>query len=79
MPQGDWFELVSSPHYLAEILIYAALVMCQVFSAWWTALWCVLLSTVCTLSLSARQVHLWYKEKFEDYPINRMILVPWLY
>jgi hypothetical protein len=25
IPRGDWFELVSSPHYLAEILIYAAI------------------------------------------------------
>eukprot|EP00466_Bigelowiella_natans_P005598 jgi/Bigna1/63030/fgenesh1_kg.46_\ len=27
VPYGDWFQHVSSPHYLAEILIYAAFVI----------------------------------------------------
>ncbi|KAG6653404.1 hypothetical protein CIPAW_05G074000 [Carya illinoinensis] len=27
IPHGDWFEIVSSPHYLAEIVIYASLVV----------------------------------------------------
>ncbi|KAJ7001355.1 LOW QUALITY PROTEIN: hypothetical protein NC653_011703 [Populus alba x Populus x berolinensis] len=26
IPRGDWFEIVSSPHYLAEIVIYAGIV-----------------------------------------------------
>ncbi|KAH7517728.1 hypothetical protein FEM48_Zijuj09G0095100 [Ziziphus jujuba var. spinosa] len=27
IPHGDWFQIVSSPHYLAEIVIYAGLVV----------------------------------------------------
>ncbi|XP_021668219.2 polyprenol reductase 2 isoform X2 [Hevea brasiliensis] len=27
IPYGDWFEIVSSPHYLAEIIIYAGMVV----------------------------------------------------
>ncbi|KAL5068910.1 hypothetical protein RYX36_019797 [Vicia faba] len=27
IPHGDWFEIVSSPHYLAEIVIYASFVV----------------------------------------------------
>ncbi|CAI0392906.1 unnamed protein product, partial [Linum tenue] len=27
IPRGDWFELVSSPHYTAEMLIYAGLLI----------------------------------------------------
>ncbi|KAL0323544.1 UNVERIFIED_CONTAM: Glutamine synthetase, chloroplastic [Sesamum angustifolium] len=32
IPRGDWFEYVSSPHYLAEIVIYGGLVVASGFS-----------------------------------------------
>ncbi|XP_056158455.1 polyprenol reductase 2-like isoform X2 [Syzygium oleosum] len=38
VPHGDWFELVSCPHYLAEIVIYAGLVVASGGSdltIWW--------------------------------------------
>ena len=79
IPKGDWFEYVSSPHLFAEILIYVSMLMCFVFSNWKTPFWLVLISTICTLGLSARQVHTWYIEKFKDYPKKRKILIPWIF
>ena len=79
MPEGDWFEYVSSPHFFAEILIYVSMLMCFVFSNWKSPFWLVLISTICVLGVSARQTHVWYREKFEDYPKNRKILIPWIY
>jgi 3-oxo-5-alpha-steroid 4-dehydrogenase 3 len=35
VPHGDWFELVSSPHNLAEILMYLALT----FILWGSNTW----------------------------------------
>lgn len=75
-PDGDWFELVSCPHFLAEIVIYISLLLCLVVSDLCTCWWLVVVYVVSTLSLSARQAHLWYKEKFEDYPPHRYAIIP---
>ncbi len=79
LPRGDWFEYVSSPHYLAEILLYAGTLMLFVVESPWTPWWLVVAFTVFTLTLSARQIHVWYKEKFEDYPKSRRVLIPGVY
>lgn len=77
-PDGDWFELVSSPHFLAEILIYMAMMLCFVVTDVWTSWWLILVYLVSTLGLSARQTHTWYKQKFEDYPTHRYAMLPWI-
>ena len=76
LPKGDWFCYVSSPHYLAEILIYVSLLLFFDYSSSW---WLVVAFVVSVLSLSARQTHSWYLQKFENYPKNRNIIIPWLY
>ena len=78
-PNGDWFELVSCPHFFAEVIIYAAMLFVFVWSDLWSVWWLVLLHVVSTLGLSARQTHDWYKKKFEDYPRHRYAMIPWLY
>jgi len=79
LPQGDWFEYVSSPHYFAEVLIYASLLVIFVTTDWRTNWWLVEVFTASTLLLGARQVHLWYRQTFEDYPKHRKIIVPGIY
>jgi len=79
LPQGDWFEYVSSPHYFAEVLIYASLLVIFVATDWRTNWWLVEVFTASTLLLGARQVHLWYRLKFEDYPKHRKIIIPGIY
>ena len=77
IPHGDWFEHVSSPHYLAEILIYIALfAVMKGQSIRWIL---VLIFVVLNLTLGAQNTHLWYKEKFDNYPRNRYIILPYVY
>ena len=78
MPVGDWFRYVSCPHLFAEILIYVALLLCQLFSEPACSWWLVVGHMTGSLYLSARQMHNWYLEKFEDYPKNRTSLFPGL-
>ena len=79
LPKGDWFEYVSCPHYLAEVLIYVALLFFFVAMDWRTSWWLVVVFTTSTLLISARQVSLWYKLKFEDYPTQWKIILPGVY
>ena len=78
VPLGDWFYHVSCPHLFAEILIYLSLLACQVWFEVASTWWLVVGHVTCTLFLSARQMHSWYREKFEDYPKNRTSLFPGL-
>jgi 3-oxo-5-alpha-steroid 4-dehydrogenase 3 len=78
-PNGDWFELVSCPHFFAEILIYASVLLCCVGTVVWNCWWLVLVYVVSTLGLSARQAHVWYQRKYEDYPKHRRAMIPWLW
>ena len=78
MPVGDWFYYVSCPHLFAEILIYLSLLVCQVISEPGSCWWLVVAHVTGSLYLSARQMHRWYLDKFEDYPRNRKSLFPGL-
>lgn len=77
IPRGRGFELVSSPHYACEVLIYAALLSLQPHS---TSLRLMALFVALNLSISAARTHAWYKRKFaENYPPRRRALVPFLF
>ncbi len=77
-PDGDWFEFVSCPHFLAEILIYTAMLLCFVVTDIQSMWWLVVVYVVSTLGLSARQAHIYYLQKYEDYPRNRYAIIPWV-
>ncbi|XP_050364498.1 polyprenol reductase 2-like [Argentina anserina] len=77
IPHGDWFKFVSSPHYLAEIVIYAGLV---VASGWADlTIWLLFGFVVSNLVLAAAETHRWYLQKFKSYPRNRHAIIPFLY
>lgn len=78
LPTGDWFCYVSCPHLFAEILIYLSLLLCQVWSEAACSWWLTVVHVTSSLFLSARQMHAWYRSKFEDYPKNRTSLFPGL-
>ncbi|CAK0784124.1 hypothetical protein CVIRNUC_007327 [Coccomyxa viridis] len=77
LPEGGAFSLVSCPHYLGEIVLYAglALILCgsnisiMVVFAW----------VVANLLLAAGPTHEWYSERFPSYPRQRRALIPWVY
>ncbi|XP_073673025.1 polyprenal reductase [Garra rufa] len=76
MPSGGWFELVSCPHYLAELLIYVAMsVCCGCVSLTW---WLVVLYVLCNQALAAQLCHDYYKSKFETYPRQRKAFIPFV-
>ncbi|XP_026880262.2 polyprenol reductase [Electrophorus electricus] len=76
VPHGGWFELVSCPHYLAELLIYIALGMCCGLCSltWWLVVLCVL----CNQALAAQLCHEYYKSTFKAYPHQRKAFIPFL-
>ncbi|OMO74423.1 hypothetical protein CCACVL1_16748 [Corchorus capsularis] len=76
IPTGDWFELVSSPHYLAEIVLYAGLVIA---SGGDLTVWLLFLFVVANLGFAAAETHRWYLRKFENYPTNRFAIIPFVY
>lgn len=77
VPRGDWFEHVTSAHYLAEIVLYAGLVVAS--GGRDTVLWLLFAWVVANLTVAAQQSHAWYLEKFEDYPRARRVLLPFIY
>ncbi|XDV42030.1 hypothetical protein PO909_010782 [Leuciscus waleckii] len=76
MPCGGWFELVSCPHYLAELLIYVAMsVCCGCSSLTW---WLVILYVLYNQALAAQLCHDYYRSKFETYPRQRKAFIPFV-
>jgi 3-oxo-5-alpha-steroid 4-dehydrogenase 3 len=74
IPRGDWFEFVSSAHYLAEIGFYGGLLIAS--GANTHVMWILFVSVVANLYLLAKPTHEWYLSKFEDYPKTRHALFP---
>ncbi|XP_022135616.1 polyprenol reductase 2-like [Momordica charantia] len=77
IPHGDWFEIVSSPHYLAEIVIYAGLVVASGGED--LTIWLAFGFVVVNLAFAAVDTHRWYLRKFDDYPRNRFAIIPYIY
>uniref|UniRef100_A0A061SJL0 3-oxo-5-alpha-steroid 4-dehydrogenase 3 n=1 Tax=Tetraselmis sp. GSL018 TaxID=582737 RepID=A0A061SJL0_9CHLO len=73
LPRGGWFELVSCPHYLAEIVLYIGIVLFQGVSA---GAFLMLLWVVVNLSFTAMATHTWYRKNFIDYPRERRAIIP---
>ncbi|KAB1224562.1 hypothetical protein CJ030_MR2G028510 [Morella rubra] len=96
IPHGDWFEIVSSPHYLAEIVtlyvssllsvsrhppsapcvIYAGLVVASGGAD--LTIWLLFAFVVANLAFAAAETHRWYIRKFDNYPRNRLAIIPFL-
>lgn len=76
VPRGFLFELVSCPHYLCEILIYLSLLVVQSGSSYtW---WMVVSFVACNQVIVGLFNHLWYKDNFKDYPLERKAVLPFL-
>jgi steroid 5-alpha reductase family enzyme len=72
IPEGGFFQWVSCPNYLGEILIWCGWALATwalpalAFAVWTTA----------NLAPRAGFHHRWYKSTFSDYPANRKALIP---
>nr|KJB17675.1 hypothetical protein B456_003G010800 [Gossypium raimondii] len=77
IPHGDWFEVVSSPHYLSEMILYAGLLVASGGTDF--TIWLLLGFVVANLVFAAAETHRWYLRKFENYPRNRRAILPFVY
>lgn len=76
IPTGRFFNLITSPHYLFEILIYT-IIFCLIpqSNSW----------MYCTLWVISNQVenawltHKWYKDTFKNYPKTRKAIIPFVF
>jgi 3-oxo-5-alpha-steroid 4-dehydrogenase 1 len=72
IPLGGLFRWVSSPHYLGEIIQWTG----WAIMTWSLAGFAFALFTLCNLAPRAVSNHQWYKRQFEDYPVERRVLIP---
>jgi 3-oxo-5-alpha-steroid 4-dehydrogenase 1 len=75
IPHGSMYQWISCPNYFGEIVLWIGWAIATwslpglAFSAW----------TVANLAPRAKAHHLWYRNHFADYPVNRKALIPWLW
>ncbi|KAK9518944.1 hypothetical protein VZT92_021709 [Zoarces viviparus] len=75
-PRGGWFQLVSCPHYFAELLIYVSLSL--VFGGVSLTWWLVVLYVLFNQALAAQLCHDLYVSKYESYPRHRKAFIPFV-
>ncbi|XP_077573906.1 polyprenal reductase [Stigmatopora nigra] len=76
IPKGGCFELVSCPHYLAELLVYVSLsLVAGGLSLTW---WLVVLYVLFNQALAALLCHEHYIGKYPSYPTHRKAFIPFL-
>ncbi|KAK4514440.1 uncharacterized protein ATC70_002036 [Mucor velutinosus] len=83
IPRGDWFEMLVTPHYFADILIYLSLNILYRFQNY--ILICGLIWTIVNLSVVSGETQLWYQTHFsaeklhQAFPHGRKRIIPGLY
>lgn len=75
LPHGDWFSIVSCPHYFQEILIYVALFIVFGGKSW--VLFLQVSFVFLNQTLCALQSQNWYKTVF-GYSPSKYCVIPWL-
>lgn len=78
-PSSWVFQLVSCPHYLAEIVLYSGLFTLLSPVTTWTVHGPIMLFIVANLACTAKQTHMWYRAKFQNYPKKRKALIPYIF
>ncbi|XP_061593065.1 polyprenol reductase [Cololabis saira] len=76
VPKGGWFELVSCPHYFAELLIYISFSL--VFGGHSLTWWLVVLYVLFNQALAGQLCHDLYISKFKLYPKHRRAFIPYV-
>lgn len=75
IPRGGMFEYVSGANFFGEILEWSGFALAS------GSLPAVAFATATTFNIGprARQHHLWYLTKFDDYPKDRVALIPFVW
>jgi len=78
LPRGGWFDRlnVSAPHYLAEIIAHLSVgVALGMRSGTW---WMLTAYLAINHAQLAADKHRFYRQKFDDFPKNRKMLIPYI-
>ena len=75
VPHRFWFDLVSCPHYMAEVAAYVAL---GVVAGGSRPAVLLALFVAIELTLSATIQHAWYHRTFREYPRARRAILPFV-
>eukprot|EP01059_Diplonema_ambulator_P001848 TRINITY_DN11549_c0_g1_i1.p1 TRINITY_DN11549_c0_g1~~TRINITY_DN11549_c0_g1_i1.p1 ORF type:complete len:265 (+),score=52.79 TRINITY_DN11549_c0_g1_i1:41-835(+) len=75
IPTGGFFNYVSCANYFGEILEWTGFAVATAIPP----AACFAISTMCNLIPRAASYHKWYLQKFEDYPKDRKIVIPFVY
>jgi 3-oxo-5-alpha-steroid 4-dehydrogenase 1 len=75
IPRGFLFEYVTSPQYFTELLGFLG----WAIMTWSPAGLFIFFISCANLLPRAKKSHQWYKHKFEDYPTDRKVMVPFLW
>jgi 3-oxo-5-alpha-steroid 4-dehydrogenase 1 len=74
IPRGGLFEYVSGPHFFGECVEWMGYAIAyNGLSGWSFSVW-----TACNLLPRALAQQKWYAQKFEDYPLERLTMIPFL-
>lgn len=74
VPSGGLFNLVASPHYLAELIAWTGYAMMSRF----LAMYGILFIFICYLTARAVRTSAWYRENVPGYPTDRKAILPFL-
>ncbi|XP_013890008.1 polyprenal reductase, partial [Austrofundulus limnaeus] len=77
MPEGGCFQLVSCPHYFAELLIYVSLSL--VFGGLSLTWWLVVLYVLFNQALAGQLSHELYISRYKSYPKCRRAFIPYVF
>lgn len=79
-PYSDWFELLSMPHYTAEIMIYLSYFIIRSNTIQYISITqlLILLWVTINLCITGYRSHKWYIHTFSDYPKNRYAVIPYI-
>ncbi|XP_054165592.1 polyprenol reductase-like [Oppia nitens] len=76
IPMGGLFDLISCPHYFAEIIIYFCICLITGFNILWSYL---LVWVIVNQTLAALLSHKWYLKTFQHkYPKHRKTIFPYI-
>lgn len=74
IPEGGLFKYVTNPSYFSELMSFTGFAI----ATWSLGAVFVLLVSAANLIPRAFQVHQWYRDKFDDYPEERKVLIPFV-
>ena len=74
IPKGGLFSLITCPSYFSELLGWIGFAI----ASWSLGSLFVLLISAANLIPRAFATHRWYQQKFDAYPENRKVLIPFV-